>query len=330
MPVKLRRLTHNWRLKLLALGLSVFLWALVQNEPNPETFPSVPVRVEVTDTGWTTNGPPSPATVELRLGGPAGEMVRLPRQGPVVHVPIVKVGSRDTTVTLRREWVDLGQGTRLNVDAISPSAVHLSFERSLTRRVPAMVRLQGRLPTHLAMAGPVTLSPRLIRIRGAGNRIGQVDSVALRPLDLSDVDTSGSVRVAVDTTGLDGVHVSPRTVTVTLRVEEEIERMLPDVPVVVDSQAVGEPFVVQPSSIRVTLTGARTPVTAVDPAKLSVHIAPAELRGMAPGEERRVPVRVSGVPDLVSAAPEQDMVTVRRPETRKTGVHGPTGGASPR
>ncbi len=330
MPVKLRRLTHNWRLKLLALGLSVFLWALVQNEPNPETFPSVPVEVEVTDTAWTTGGPPTPATVELRLGGPAGEMVRLPRQGPVVHVPIAEVGSRDTTVTLRREWVDLGAGTRLNVDAISPSSVHLTFERSLTRVVPAIVRLQGRLRTHMAMAGPVTLNPHMIHIRGASSRIEHVDSVLLRPLDLSNVDTTGTVRVAVDTSGLKGVHVSPQTVMVTLRVEEEIERMLPAVRVEVDSQAIGGPVVVQPSSIRVTLTGARTPVTAVDPAKLSVRIAASELRGMTPGEERRVPVRVSGVPDLVSAAPEQDMVTVRRPAVRSSGGHRPSGGAKPR
>lgn len=41
-------LVRNWRLKLSALGLSVFLWALVQTEPpNQETFSAVPVRVEL-------------------------------------------------------------------------------------------------------------------------------------------------------------------------------------------------------------------------------------------------------------------------------------------
>jgi YbbR domain-containing protein len=71
--------------------------------------------------------------------------------------------------------------------------------------------------------------------------------------------------------------------------------------------------------LRVTLTGASTLVTSVDPSKLRVQIASSELRGMTPGEERHVPVQVQGVPDLVTATPEQDMVTVRRPAVRKKG-----------
>jgi hypothetical protein len=36
------------------------------------------------------------------------------------------------------------------------------------------------------------------------------------------------------------------------------------------------------------------------------------VKGMAKGEERHVPVRIEGVPGLVSAQPATDMVTVRR------------------
>ncbi len=34
MATPTQALAHNWRLKLSALGLSVFLWALVQGEPS--------------------------------------------------------------------------------------------------------------------------------------------------------------------------------------------------------------------------------------------------------------------------------------------------------
>ncbi len=318
MPIQLRRLTHNWKLKLLALGLSVFLWALVQNEPTPETFPSVPVRVDVSDTAWTTAGPPYPATVELRLGGPAGEMVRVARGGPTVHVPISSVGSADTVVTLHRDWVDLGEGTRLNVEDVSPSTVRISFERAATRAVPASVRFRGSLPAHLALAGPVALNPRMIRVRGPQSKVGAVDSVPLLALDLSKVDSSGDFTVSVDTSELMGVRVFPESSTLTLRVEEEIERVLPAVPV--DVQTEGDaPLVVQPASMRVTLTGARTPVTGLDPKSLRIWVAPESLRGMAPGEERHVPVRIDGVPNLVSAVPDEEMVTVRRPALRSGG-----------
>ena len=54
--------------------------ALVQTEPlSQETFSAVPVTVVVSDTSWSLSGEPSPATVELRLGGPArGGLVGLP------------------------------------------------------------------------------------------------------------------------------------------------------------------------------------------------------------------------------------------------------------
>ncbi|MGD8729918.1 MAG: hypothetical protein PVF90_09460, partial [Gemmatimonadota bacterium] len=103
-------LLRNWQLKLSALGLSIFLWALVQTEPlSEETFSSVPVVVEVLDTAWSLAADPDPETVELRLGGPAREIIRLVRDGTTVRVPITAVSSRDTVVTLQREWVELGQ-----------------------------------------------------------------------------------------------------------------------------------------------------------------------------------------------------------------------------
>lgn len=319
MPFKPRRLTHNWRLKLLALGLSVFLWALVQNEPNLETLPSVPVRIEVADTEWTTTGPPIPATVQLRLAGPAGEMVHLPRLGPTVVVPVTTVGPVDTLISLRHDWVDLGAGTRLSVEEISPSAVHVSFERAVTRVVPASVRLEGRLDARLALAAPVSVSPRMIRVHGPGSRVTSLDSVPLFPLDLSTVSRSGSFNVGVDTSALPGISATPHVASVTLQVEEEIERVLPAVPVEVDSSAAGVPLVVDPSSVRVTLSGARTLVTSVDPRNLRVRIVRSELRGMAPGEERHVPLHVEGVPALVSAMPDQLMAIVRRPANVRGG-----------
>ena len=87
MATRSQALAHNWRLKLSALGLSIFLWALVQTEPsNQETFASVPVHVQIADTAWTTSGPPTPAVVEIRLGGPAREIIRFAREGMTLKI----------------------------------------------------------------------------------------------------------------------------------------------------------------------------------------------------------------------------------------------------
>lgn len=313
MTTPTQALSQNWRLKLAALGLSVFLWALVQTEPsNQETFASVPVMVQVSDTGWTTSGAPSPSTVELRLGGPAREIIRLAREGMSIRIPIDVVGSQDTLIVLRREWVELGQRSGLSVESMSPSTIRVSFEEAQTRLVPVASRLVGRVRDHLALAAPVEVSPQIVRVRGPRSRVEGLDSLRLEAFDLSDVARSGAFTVSVDTTGLLGASVVPTTATIGVRVEDMIERVLDGITV----QAIADPgedqVVADPSVIQVRLVGARTLVTSLDPERLRVWVPPEYVQGMAPGEERVVNVRIEGVPALVTAIPGTDRVTVRR------------------
>lgn len=308
-----RVLVHNWRLKLSALGLSVLLWALVQTEPsNQETFSSVPVRVQIADTGWTTSGPPTPANVELRLAGPPREIIRLAREGTSVQIPVSAVGSQDTLITLRREWVQLGQRAGVSIESLSPPNVRVSFERAQTRLVPVSARLVGRIRDHLALASGIDVSPQLVRLRGPESRVTGLDSVPLEPFDLSEVNRSGAFTVPVDTSGLLGASVVPQTATLDIRVEELVERVLDDITVEAQADPGEAEVVVDPASIQVRLSGARSIVTSLDPERLRVWVPSEMLDGMEPGEERLVRVQIEGVPQLVTAVPGTDRVTVRR------------------
>lgn len=315
-----RALVHNWRLKLAALGLAVFLWALVQTEPrNAETFSDIPVIANVTDTAWTLSGEPRPPSVELRLSGPAREIIRLAREGTMVRVTIREVGSSDTLVTLRRDWVELGDGRGISVESVSPSAVHLSFERAVSRAVPLSLRYKGQLPDRWALASPVGLNPQVARVRGPASRVQGVDSLPLEPLDLSRIRGSGVFNLAVDTAGLAGGRVTPPTATVAIRVEEKVERVLSGIPVMIQP-ADGEPaMMVEPATVGVTLRGARTLVNAVDPADLRAWVASELVHALVAGEERRVPVRIEGVPALVSVQMDNEVVTVRRASQGRDG-----------
>jgi len=306
-------LLHNWRLKLAALGLAVLMWALVQTEPREaQTVDSVPVVVDVADTAWAASGTPQPALVELRLSGPTGEIIRLSRAGTVVRVPIAEVGSPDTLVTLRRDWVALGEGSRLNVEALSPSAVRVSFEPAVSRVVPIALRTTGHLPAHLALASPIGLTPLTARVRGPAVRIELLDSVLLRTLQLPDVTTSGVLEIAMDTAGLHGILVSPASATVGVRVEERTERVLERVPVIVQAGLPRGALTVTPETVDVILSGARTLLAAVEPLDVRAWVDPDLLQGMTVGEQRRVPVRVEGVPPLVTVEVSGEHVVVRR------------------
>ena len=307
-----RALAHNWRLKLAALGLSVFLWALVQTEPRTAQSLPAPVLVEVADTGWTTVGAPEPASVELRITGPTGEIVDLAAEGALIRVPVASVGSSDTVITLRREWVALGEGTGLTVESLTPSTVRMSFEQALTRVLPVAMRTRGELDEDLALANPIGLNPQVVRVRGPASRVETLDSVRLQPLPLDEVDESGIYEVGVDTTGMGGARVTPMNASLGVRVGARFERALTEVPVQLPSPDDGTELAVEPSTIEVRLVGARTLVTTLDPQELAVTLSSESVQGMVVGEERSVPVLLQGVPELVIARPLPAIVTVRR------------------
>ncbi len=306
-------LLRNWRLKLSALGLSVFLWALVQTEPlSQETLSSVPVFVDVTDTAWTLAGAPSPETVELRLGGPAREIIRLIRDGTSVRVPVPAVGSRDTLIALQRDWVQLGQRAGVTVESVSPATMRVSFERAVTRSLPVAMRLQGELPSDLSFSSEPRLSPDTVVVRGPESRLASLDSVPLMPLDLGRVRDSDIVTLPIDTTGLGAPSVLPPDATVAIRVEPRIEREFDGQVVHVDVRDPAVQLQVDPPSIRVRILGARTLVIAMDLSLLRVSVPESSVVGMLPGEERVVRVQVDGVSALLTASPAIDVVRVRR------------------
>lgn len=306
-------LVHNWRLKLSAVGLAIFLWAVVQTEPtNPETFASVPVHIQVADTTWTPSGAPSPATIELRLSGPSREILRLAREGTSIRVPVGAIGSQDTLITLRREWVELGDRSGLSVESMSPPTIRVSFERAQTRLLPVSARLVGRVRDHLALAASIDVSPQLVRVRGPASRLEALDSLPLVPFDLSSLSRSGAFAVAIDTAGLMGASVVPANATLGIRVEDLIERVLEGIPVQTEASPGEDAVVPDPAEIQVRVSGARTLVTSLDPQRLRAWVPPELLQGMAPGEERTVRVRVDGVPALVTAIPGTERITVRR------------------
>lgn len=307
-----RALINNWRLKLSALGLAVFFWGLVQTEPlSQETFLAVPLEIEITDTTWMVAGALSPATVELRLGGPAGEIIRLAREGTSVRVPITSVGSRDTLITLQRDWVQLGQRVGLTVESLTPSTLNVSFEPAVTRTIPLAMRVQGNLPEHLAFSSGLVINPQFVEVRGPESRLRGLDSVPLLPFSLDGVDESDGFTLVVDTTGLGGASVQPQEAMLGLLVEPLEERIFDEVPIQVNSVAGGQRIQVEPTSVGVRLTGARTLVTTADLFQMRIFVTSESVSGIQLGEVRRVRLQVGGVPPLVNVFTIPEMVTVR-------------------
>ena len=313
MSVVPRIVTHNASLKLLAFVGAVFLWAIVPGEPQGgEVLSDVPVRVQVADLDWVQASTPEPNAVQVRLSGPTREIIRLAREGTSIRVPVDRVTSPDTTVALRRDWVVLAGAPGVVVDEVVPGAVRLRFEEARSKSLPLVVTTNGRLPAGLALAAPLGVTPVLARVRGPARVVDPLESISLEPLALGEVRSSGIVELRVDTAGLGSILVTPQRASVGVRVEAATEQRLADIPVeVADGPAY--PLLTDPATVDVRITGAPARLSAAPLGLVRAVVDGRLLRGLGPGESRRVPLAVLDVPDLLSATAVPDSVPVIRP-----------------
>ncbi len=306
--------TRNWTLKLASLGLAVFLWAVVRAEPpDREMLTEVPVLVQIGDLDWREASPPQPSTVQVRFAGPARQILALNRATAAVRVPLDVVTSADTTVQLRRDWVVVDGASGLVVEDVLPSTVDIHLERTTMEAIPVVLTVTGTPGDGFALAGPVTASPGVVRVRGPESRVAGLDSMLTRPVDLDGLEGSARVVVPVDTTGYGDLSINPLEVEATVRIEPAVDRVLPPTLVEIEGPAAAGLTVV-PESLVVTVRGPARRAADADLSGLRLMVSDEDVLDIGPGEERRVPVRVGGVDDpYLRVLTANDSVTVRRP-----------------
>lgn len=309
----LELLTRNLILKVAAFGMALLLWVSVRAErQDRRTIPSVPVQVELSDSDWTLRGDPLPGTVEVRVSGPARELFQLALERPVVVVPVDQVAAGDTAIVLSREWVRMGNHPGVSIDDIQPSSIRISLDRVASAWRPVAPRTRGVLPSDLVLARDPTSEPASVRILGPAGRVEEMDSIRLLPVDLGGIRGDQAVRVAVDTSGFGRVRVSPDTVTLRFPVEAPAERILTNVPLELLPEGVLSDVELPETTVSVVLRGAREAVESVAPDDLRAVVDVVGLLELEPGEAMEVPVRVEGLPPLVTARSNPERVGVRR------------------
>jgi len=223
-------LTNDLTLKLISLGLAFLLWSLVKTG-NQMGIDGVPIEVVNRDAGWVLSGQPDPPTVRVVFSGPVRELFRMmAAEPPNVLVPIDEVTDTSEFVALRPNWVALGQGmNNTRVEEIRPSAVRLHFDRVTSREVPVSIVLIGQPTAGFELAGPIRLEPSSVRVSGGSRLLAPIDTLRLRPLDLSRYGATDTVIVPVPVDAVGGDLVV---------VPNEIRVIVPIRPIASDSSTV--------------------------------------------------------------------------------------------
>ena len=308
-----RVLVRNWRLKAAALAMALLLWTTMRlrdDEPVSLDIHGVAVQLaEGMDADWVLAGPPSPASVRLTVTGSHADLLRAGMARPVVLVPADSVPGEDWLPELNPDWVRNIDLTRIAVADIVPSTVRLRFERNVSEWIPVSARYFGAPAAGRALSADPSVSPVLVRARGAASVLDTLQAVFTEAFDLAAASSGAPFLVALDVADLPGVAVVPDSATVTVPAGPRENRDLG----LLDVELPDSGMAAEPSAVAVTLHGTADLLAAVDPASLRVRVAldPALLRARAEQGPVRLPVEVSGLPRWVDAEVAADSVTVR-------------------
>lgn len=122
---------HNWYLKLLSLLLAFLLWSVITGEPPAEVGFTVPLELRNVPPGLFVAGD-VPASVQVRLHGPAALMRRLSPSSIIVAIDLANRKAGDHAFSMTPQDVVVPYGVR--VVRISPATVRLRLEPA---RLPA-------------------------------------------------------------------------------------------------------------------------------------------------------------------------------------------------
>lgn len=297
MRPSLRWITHNWRLKLAALGLAVLIWAVVSSEQ--VTTQWIPVRIDpvVRDPEYVLGAAPEPAEVRVQFSGPGRELWELALDRPRLVLPLSNVGER-RAFPVDPSMLRIPAGLSVRVQDIRPAVVRVDLQRLASRVVPVRARIGSRSLRRWVVQGDLEVLPAEVRATGPADRLAELEGVTTRAFEIvpDEGDSTFQRQVELDAAGLEGLTVSRPRVQVRGAIDRRAERRVDEVQVYVP-----DGLAASPERVQVTLQGPQRVVGALAPAGLRAVVARDSLPAAVPAQGVEAGLVFDGLPPGVTA-----------------------------
>jgi hypothetical protein len=196
-----------------------------------------------------------------------------------------------STFDLDPRMMQLSGQFAVNALDVRPATVELRFARVDSRTIPVTLRLNDLLGADWAVVDSLTVDPATVRLSGPPARVAALTGLATEIVDLVPEDTVFERVVPLDTSGLQGLALSTRSVRVTGRLDRVVSRLFTSVPI-----DIGSGITVDPERVDVTVRGRSRLVQRLSPSALRVVVAIDSIPEQIPEEGMAVPLRVDALP----------------------------------
>jgi YbbR domain-containing protein len=199
MAEKLKKLIfNNVGLKCGALVLAILAWAIISGRERTfsEKTLKIPVEVfNVSDNVEVVNLRPEEVTVALK--GASKFVAAVSPEANPIKIDLKNIKESSKLNYFAEDYLELPKGVLLV--SIHPKMIEVFVEEFAMREVPVKIRFRGRLPLNLKLTSAKVVPDR-VTIMGYKSQINGIDVVLTDEVDLDQVSTSQSRRLALKQT----------------------------------------------------------------------------------------------------------------------------------
>jgi YbbR domain-containing protein len=271
----LRLVTRDASLKILALLIAMFFWAVAVLDRTYD------VRVAVPITAAKPSGKQVITDIDVKntvatLEGKGRDLLGVrPRQLTFrLEVPDGKLGTRQ----LQLSPAALKLPPDVRVRALDPENVELKLGAASSRMIPVQVPTKGQAASGVALS--VNDPPAQVKLSGTEEDLKVAPPVETETLDLETVNAPGSRRLKVMPPDDARYSVEPESIDVAVGLEKEAARIflgLPVTPAGIDAQRVD----IEPTEAQIAVAG---PASRINSLKQTDITAQVRVSGLGPGE----------------------------------------------
>lgn len=175
---------------LLLLGVCVF-WALITTRQGQITTVTAPIRLhDVPNSIVLLRTIPEEITVQIK----AMSSLTPPPSKLDLTAEIDASSIVEGTNTLRVNHSDITSPSGMVITSVSPSAVRITAEKKMRRKVPVRATLKGKLPFRYS-SFQVICEPNFVEIEGAVSQVSQIGLVSTGEINVSQLKEGKEYRI---------------------------------------------------------------------------------------------------------------------------------------